>query len=230
MMNNPFNIFDKIYCIHLPQHTERLNLIEQEFKKFDMNDRVQYIHATPPDNKFTMNNMRRNPKAEFGVNISQIKAVVHAIHDQAKQPFFCEDDIVFHKDAEQIFTNVLIELPNDWELLYFGGHPRGNPANTTTFRYSKTLAKVGMMSFADSYTIKQKTLLKWFDVWSDNIGRAKDGQYDLILGDFALTHNAFCTIPLLCEQRVGYSYIGNKHDDKRDLIKRGWKNHLGENI
>lgn len=223
-MNNPFDTFDKIYCIHLPQHNERLKLIEQEFEKVGFNNRVQYIHATPPQNGFNITNMRRNPKAEFGVSLSQIKAVVHAIHDNAKQPFFCEDDIVFHTDAQQLFSNVLNELPSDWEMLYFGGHPRGKHSKAS--RYSKTLAKIGRMSFADSYCIKGHLLIKWFDMWTNNIGRPKDGMYDFILGDFAFEHNSYCTIPLLCEQRVGHSYIGNKYDDKRDLVKRGWMHHL----
>lgn len=79
-MNN-FDFFDRIYCIHLPHEQERKRLIDEQFASVGIADRVQFVHAQPPPKQFTMNNMRRAPRGEFGVNLSQIKAVVHAIND-----------------------------------------------------------------------------------------------------------------------------------------------------
>lgn len=224
-MNNPFDIFDKIYCVHLPQHTERLTLIKQEFDKFGMNDRVQYIHAKPPQGGFNISNMRRNPRAEFGVSLSQIKAIIRALHDNAQQPFFCEDDIQFTKNASHQLSEALTQLPNNWDILYFDGHPRGKHSSAS--RFSPNLAKVSKMSFASAYSIPRRNLLSFIDFWFDNIGKPKDAMFDFLLGDWASLHDAYCVHPLICSQRIGYSFIGGKTDDKTDLLKRGWKFHLG---
>ena len=143
---NPFDFFDRIYCIHIPNKKRRAS-IEVEFKRVGINGRVQYIHATPPPKGFTMSNMRRAPRGEFGVNLSQIKAIVHAISDGAKRPLFFEDDVIFHQNAHELLETSLKDLPDDWDILYMGGHPTGPIFDPQAIKFSSTLAKVGKFSF-----------------------------------------------------------------------------------
>lgn len=213
-----FEFFDRVYCIHLPNPGRR-SLIEQQFERVGMRD-VTYVHAAQPPQGFTMSNMRRSPSAEFGVNLSQIKAVMQAIDDGAEHPLFVEDDIVFHKDAGEMFIRAFQSLPFDWDVLYFGGHPRAKAQ-----RVSEHLAKVGAMSFAEAYSIRRKALTAFVDYWFDRIGKP-NAMYDFILGEFAAKRNSYCTYPLICEQPPGMSQISGTIDDKRDLVRRGWANNL----
>lgn len=225
-MNNPFDFFDHIYCIHIPNPKRRL-LIEEEFKRVGINERVQYVHASPPPAGFTMSNMRRAPRGEFGVNLSQIKAIVCAISDGAKRPLFFEDDVIFHKNTHNLLKTSLQNLPDDWDILYMGGHPTGPIFNPQATKFSDTLAKVGKFSFADSYAFNEGRAIQFFDTWCNEITRA-EAMYDFILGRFAKKHNAFCTYPLLCNQRPDISQISGKHDDKSSIVARAWTHHLGD--
>lgn len=226
-MNNPFDFFDQIYCIHIPNKIRR-PLIEAEFQRIGIADRVQYVHATPPPKNFTISNMQgRGAVGNMGVNLSQIKAVVQSIANDAKHPLFFEDDVMFHENAHELLEKSIDSLPEDWDILYMGGHPTGPIFNPQAAKFSETLAKVGKFSFADSYAFNEGRAIQFFDSWCNGITK-NDAMYDFILGQFSKNNNAFCTYPLLCNQRPNISQISGKHDDKSSIVARAWTHHLGD--
>ena len=203
-------MFDKVYCIHLP-NVDRRKLIESQID-------ATYIHADPPPSGFTMSNMRRNPRAEMGANLSHIKAVVRAIADGAKRPLFIEDDIVFRPGYKDRLTQGLDEA--DWDVLYLGGHPREK-----CFMASLNLAKVFTFSCAEAYSIRGDKLIEFHSYWCDRIGK-QNAMYDFILGEFAAKNNGYAFYPVLTDQAQMVSHIKGEIDDKRELVKRGWANNL----
>lgn len=230
-MISPFSLIDKVYCIHLP-NKERKEKIEYEFAKFEIQTTVNYIHADPPPKNFTMSNMRRNPAGEFGVNLSHIKAVVQAIEDQAHWPLFVEDDVVFADDAEERLLKIFANMPDDWTVLYLGGHPRGRPGGKTEGQLAKKInpyiAKVDHFSCAEGYVINGRNNLHLlWTYWCDLISR-NDAMYDFILSEFShQTKGGYCAYPLVVHQRKGLSGVSQKVEDKSTIVARGWANHLG---
>ena len=210
--------FDKVYCIHLP-NDKRREAIEKQFAEVGVTG-VTYIHAEPPAKDFTMNNMRRNSRMEFGCSLSHIKAAVHAIKDGAQRPIFFEDDVTFRAGTLESMSQVLKELPLNWDVLYLGGHPR-SPAQMI----SENLARVGTFSFAESYAIRGEVLMDWFSFWCSYTGQP-NAMVDMILGKFADQHNGFCVYPLITYQPPGISQISGKHDDKSGCLNKGWQNNL----
>ena len=212
-----FHYFDHVYVIHMPDPDRRMAL-EQQFRRVGIVG-AQYVYANRPKGPFTMSNMRRAPIYEFAVNLSHIKAVSHAIADGAKRPLFLEDDIVFRDDAEKILENALNALPDEWDVMYMGGHPC-EPVN----RISENLVKIGRFSFAEAYTINTHALEDFQDFWLDNIGQDK-AMYDFILSRFAMDRG-YCTYPVLTNQPPGFSHISQGNDDKTTLVERGWQNNI----
>lgn len=224
-----FNFFDRVYCIHLPHEKERRKLIEQQFQSVGIKD-VQFVGATPPPKSFSMSNMRRNSRGEFGVNLSQIKAVVQAINDSAKRPLFFEDDIYFTEDASQRLEKALTELPSDYGVFFMGGHPRGPVPARKAKKAGDVIWKIQRYSFADAYSINGNQLTAFHDYWLEHITQAQ-AMYDFILGEFAGKTNSYSVYPILCEQRPGYSAVTLQNDNKDSLIARGWAAHIGpENL
>lgn len=189
--------FDKTYVIHLPVRETKLA--------------GEMVYATPPSKGFTMSNMRRNPAAEFGVNLSHIKAIVRAMNDKAERPLFLEDDVEI--------VGSLPELPSYYDVLYLGGHPR-EPVK----RAGNNLVRVGKFSFAESYSISRKALVPFFEFWCNRIGQP-DAMYDFILGEFAAANIGYAVYPPITKQS-GDSLVAGRRDDKRELVERGWKNNL----
>ena len=224
-MSNPFDFFDRIYCIHLPNQRERHSQIKKEFESVGINN-VQFVHASPPPAKFKMSNMRRNSRGEYGVNLSQIKAVVHAISDGAERPLFFEDDIYFTEGATLNLQSALKELPDNWGVFYMGGHPRGPVPARRAVKVGETVVKIQRYSFADAYSINGNQLRNFYDYWSEHITK-DDAMYDFILGEFAGANNGYSMYPIICEQHPGISGVTLQHDNKDSIIARAWASHLG---
>jgi hypothetical protein len=176
---------------------------------------AEYVYASPPSRDFTMSNMRRNARVEFGIALSHVKAILHADGDA----LILEDDVRFLCDRKRL-DEVVSELPTSWDVCYFGGHPRG-----PTKRATKSLVKVSTFSFAEAYLISRKAQAAFLDFWLDRAGKP-DAMIDLVLGEFAARNNGYCAYPLLTEQAAVVSHVSGKVDAKSHLLVKGWANHL----
>jgi hypothetical protein len=203
-----FDLFDRVYCIHLPNDQRRKH-IESQLTGVD----VTYVHVDVPPVGFSVPNMRRNPRAEFGAGLSHIAAVVRAIADRAKRPLFIEDDVTFKTDTAD-------DEARDWDVLYLGGHPR-EPVKLV----SPGLARVRTFSCAEAYGVRGDLLPDLFAHWCNRITRP-NAMYDFILGEFAAKHDSYAFYPVITEQAPFVSHIKGEIDDKRKLVERGWQNNL----
>ena len=202
----------KVYVIHLP-NPERKAKISAELEKAGYGD-VVFVGAKKPVSGFTMSNMRRNPAAEFGCALSHLKAILTAIADNVPQALFVEDDVVFRRSD-------YFEMPEDWRVFYYGGHPR-----SPVVKVSANVYQVGLFSCAEAYLLNRESMLDFVQFWCDRAGQP-NAMFDIILGEFAAQGGGYCVYPTLTHQPPGYSQIGLKFDDKTALIERGWKNNLG---
>jgi hypothetical protein len=71
----------------------------------------------------------------------------------------------------------------------------------------------------------KQAMTAFLQFWCDRAGQP-NAMFDFILGDFATQANGYAVYPPITRQPPGWSHIGQKHDDKRDLIERGWKSNL----
>lgn len=204
-----FDLFDRVYCIHLP-NAERRKAIEREFERVGIQN-VEYVHAAAPPAQFKISNMRRAPAAEFGCALSHVKAITRALADCAAMPLFVEDDVVF-ADLQHF------GLPLNWRVLYLGGHPREKVTH-----WGANVVKVGRFSCAEAYSIREPA--RFLDFWFDRTTRP-DAMFDFVLGEYASQGESFCVYPPVTHQPPNFSQIGGKVDDKRDLIRRGWDANL----
>ena len=207
-----FDAFDKVYVVHLPNAQRGLH-ITSELERVGLG-RFKFVATEAPAKGFTVPNMRRNPRAEFGVALGHIAAIVQAIADRAERPLFLEDDVIFRVKSSP--------LPDKWDVLYLGGHPRG-PAQLV----APGIAKVGKFSCAEAYSIRGGLLVEFHRYWLSRITKP-DAMYDFILGEFAWMHDreSYAAYPVVTEQAQFVSHIKGEIDDKRELVERGWRNNL----
>jgi hypothetical protein len=200
------------YVVHLPD-AERRAVMDTELERMGL--RAEYVYADPPSRDFSMSNMRRNSRVEFGIALSHVKAILRAKGDA----LILEDDVRFLCDRARL-DEVVAELPTSWDVCYFGGHPRG-PTRPAT----KSLVKVSTFSFAEAYLISAKAQGPFLEFWLDRAGKP-DAMIDLVLGEFASKRNGYCAYPLLTEQRQVVSHVSGKVDQKAHLLAKGWAHHL----
>lgn len=212
-----FEYFDAVYCVSLPDEDRRARM-QAQFNALGIS--AKFVHAKQPHPTFTMSNMRRNPRMEFGCSLSHVAAIAAAMADGAKHPLFLEDDVVFHKDAGECFIRAFQNLPVDWDVLYFGGHPREKVT-----KLSDHLVRVGKFSCAEAYSVRGARLRDLHGFWLDRISQPH-AMWDFILGEFAAENNAYCVYPCITEQAQIRSHISGTIDDKRALMQRGWASNL----
>lgn len=186
--------FDKVYVINLPGRETALE--------------GERIFARPPRGDFLMNNMRRNGRTEFAVNLSHVKAIAHALNDGAERPLFLEDDVEF--------IRALPKLPDDYDIVFLGGHPREK-----TFSHSEGVRRVKTFSFAEAYSLSRKALLPFLDFWFDRIGQPR-AMFDFILGEFAAANKGYACYPTVTRQKDGVSQVSGKMERKDAMVERGW--------
>ena len=203
--------FDKSYCIHYPNDDRRRD-VEKQFNMVGIDP--EYVHAARPWHKFNVTNMRRNPPIEFACNMSHIKAVIKSFNDE--RPIFFEDDVVFSQDWQAELNLAFDSIPEYWDILYLGGHPR-----EATHHVGGNLYKVKTFSCAEAYAFNHGAQRRFIDFWCDHIGK-ENGMYDFILGDFAAQNHAFAIYPMITKQANVYSEIARRKDDKTALVSRGW--------
>jgi len=201
----------RVYVVHLP-NAERKAKISAELEKHGYGD-VVFVAALEPYSGFIASNMRRNPRGEFGCALSHLKAILTAITDGVDQALFVEDDVVFRKYG-------YFQIPEDWRVFYYGGHPR-----EPVVKVSENVYRVGKFSCAEAYCLNRDSMREFVQFWCDRAGQ-KDAMFDFILGEFAAQGGGYALYPTITHQPVGYSTIGGKIDDKTALIERGWRTNL----
>jgi len=217
-----------VFVVHLPNQ-ERREKIAAELAKAGFTD-VTYVSAQKPAQGFTMSNMRRNPSAEFGCSLSHLKALnVASMRGYDEPVLIIEDDVVFCDGAlekltaaiERLWTFWVASKLGKWEVLYLGGHPRGPVHEVIDGIY-----RISTFSCAEAYVVNPFAITYIVNFWLDRIGQP-NAMWDFILGEYVARHQTgYALYPTLTHQPPGWSQIGNKHDDKRDLIERGWKSNL----
>jgi len=209
-------MFDRLYVVHLPNSTRRAAMTAQLAA---LGLEATFVGAKRPTG-VGYPNFRRNPAAEFGCSLSHIKALVRALDDGAQHPLIIEDDVEFARGAMDRLRQAAQELPDDWDILYLGGHPRSDVR-----RHSANLVRVGTWSFAEAYLLPRRMLRPCIDHWLNRIGQPA-AMYDIVLGEFAAAHNGFCVHPTITQQ-VGVTQIGNADNDRKaPLVQRAWQKHL----
>lgn len=120
-------LFDEIYCLNLASRPDRMDAMNRKFKFFDLN--VQRVDAIPGKIVHGYWDMI-NKLHDYHTNENNLAcAMSHtsiwnkALASGHKKVLIFEDDIRIHRNSEQMTLNFLSEIPNEWDLLYFGYIP-----------------------------------------------------------------------------------------------------------
>lgn len=144
-MNNPFNFFDKIFCINLERRPDRWSICKTVFQYLDIESNVERLNAFDANNFTAENNIPLQEKGRFACALSHINAIKLAKERQYKNILVFEDDINLHTN-KQLTTDTLQlciqQLPPDWEIFYLSANPLGNDPYESLENYSENLCLV----------------------------------------------------------------------------------------
>jgi len=170
-----------------------------EFLKHGMNvDRFSAVDG----NAITDGHLLRG--GALGCTLSHNNIIRHASDHGIRSIFILEDDVVFDDDINVKFAEWITEVPDDWDMLYFGG----NHNTDKTEKFSPHLIKITNTYTTHAYALKET-------VYDLILKRLENMNFivDVIYSEIQKQCNAYCFSPRLAWQSPGYSDILNVHAD-----------------
>lgn len=120
---NPFDYFDKIYCINLDSRPDRWEQVQKEFEKVGIETRVTRISAVTKK-EVPYDPRPRKGKSDllgaFACSLSHFKCLQDVMENNYSNYLVFEDDVCFKDYNSESFSTALNELPDDWNVFLLG--------------------------------------------------------------------------------------------------------------
>jgi len=211
-MNNSFDYFSEIWCINLPERTDRLEHSMKEFEKAGIQDKVKIFPAI------------REPDGRVGVIKSNLAIVKSAKEKNLKNVLIFEDDVEFIVDDPQLCLEKTISQIEGikWYLFYLGANTH---QKLIKFKPNLILLKNAFAVHSMAYSnLSYDKIIKKYD------GLNKIGSYNDILDVFLaqeIQEKYIClmTNPMLTTQMNSYSDIEKRIVDY-SFIEERYKNNI----
>ena len=231
--------FDKIYVITLKRSPERQEKVRAHFKDVDfefyfgvdkMNLNMEELVQSETYDPAMAKKKHRNNKEMFlgqvACSLSHRELYKEIFAKSYQKVLIMEDDFVPATIDMNVIASIDKELPNDWELVYFGYYHNENIslkmklaqwyyAAMGFFRlikwtpsqvmklypkpFSKHLQKAGFHNTTHAYAISKTAVLKLIEAQTPVVFCADTLLTDLILSDQL---NAFITKPKIFDQEI----------------------------
>jgi len=199
-MKNPFDFFNKIYCINLDRRSDRWEKVSKEFESIEIYGRVERFSAFELD---IFEDKKRN--ACYGNHTSHAKCIKNAFSKGFNNVLIFEDDVMFLEKTIETLSGATLQLPLNWDLLYLGVNIE-RPA----YQVNKNLARLTFAYSTHAYAVNLKNVNLFMKLWEINsdIGTIhNDVSYnELIIPNF----NCLSCVPIIAIQQPSYSDIEEK--------------------
>lgn len=199
------NFFDKIYCINLDRRTDRWDEVSKLFNKHNIV--VERHSAFDGKKELTL---PYPSSSELAGAISHRDVILKAKELGLKNVLIFEDDVEMVEDVNNVFNGIKDFIPNDWDMLYFGGNHVGGliQVNQYFFKCLRTYA-------LHMYAVNEKCYDLIIKYLSDKIKWSLEGKQplkpsvaaDYFIGDLHQILNTYTIKPHLGWQKEGYSDI-----------------------
>lgn len=190
------NYFEKVFCINLDHRTDRWLSCQTQFDKFGIvAERFKGYENLIHDGIVNGN---------FGCTSSHRALLEIISYHKWERTLVLEDDFqILHDDFCDRFDRMICFVPNDWDMLYLGGHYGEAPES----RINQHVVKMKRMLTTSSYAV---TLHQARKMAPYICGPAP---IDSLYGGWHLTDNCYILQPRLMVQYGNFSDIQRRHMD-----------------
>lgn len=229
-MNNPFNFFDKIFCINLDERKDRFKECSYIFDKYEMSHKVERFSAL----KFVHQDPRFiKAMGQIGCSMSHFGVAKKAKEQNLNNYLVLEDDFYFEYEPNELFDKLnacVDQLPNSWDMFYLGGNLDSSYGRYPIEKYSDNLFKVNSCHTTHAFAVNSSlydkilkdepnndTLPDWYNKYT---------VIDVYLSKNILSqNNCFISNPILSLQRPGFSNIEQNNYDYRSWMLQNFENY-----
>lgn len=202
---NPLNeYFDKIYCINLDRRPDRWEECCEIFNKIGLE--VERFSAC--DGQLIDTGYGKVYNGELGGTITHTRLLRKIKDENLDKVLIFEDDIEFCEDFFSKFEKSLTQLPDDWDLFFFGGNHTGGYQ-----MISENIGRVFRTLALHSYAVRGKAIETLYENMIRFVGHTLCCNRQLqpsVAADFYMakiqpTLNCYSIFPNLTWQRESFS-------------------------
>lgn len=198
--------FDKIYCINLDKRTDRWEEVKNQFEKHNLQvERFSAIEGNPTGIETKI------VPGHAGCVLSHLKVIKDAKEKNYKKILVLEDDVEFIDDLQERFKIYINQVPDDWDMIYFGGNHNGIPLEMV----SDNVGRTKKTYTTHAYAIKGEDLFDVVIKTFSKLQKEVDVYYSMIQQGF----KCYVFRPHLAWQKEGFSDILNR-DVNYDFLKK----------
>jgi GR25 family glycosyltransferase involved in LPS biosynthesis len=216
--NNYLNsFFDKIYLLNLDRRNDRFFNIQNHLDK----RKIKYIRFSAIDYRnLEIKNKIYHKKftiKEHACLLSHLEIIKEAKKYNYNNILILEDDIIFHKEFNK-YTNILNEIPETWDLIYFGC---GQRENCNDVKKKKPFYKANKSRGTYAYGINK-------NIYDNLLNLLNNGIYgvlypiDILLNKIQLKGYSYVIYDNLIISDVSNSDISNKRDMNKYCLINDW--------
>lgn len=205
------DFFNKTYCINLNRRLDRWEECLIEFNKFNITNVERFI-AVDGKKLPQISNGFVTP-SRLALVLTNIKILEEAIKNNYSSILILEDDIEFNDQVNNI-EEYFKFLPDDWDMLYFGGNHNTHMGVKPPITINEKVCKLHKTYSTHCVAINKKCFQKVLDRIKN-----KDNALDVLYVELQNNLNVYSFYPVIATQRVSFSDIENKLTDYKWLIK-----------
>ena len=200
--------FDNIYCHNLSHRPDRWKSVSERFDKYGIE--VQRMEAVDGmDTKFGGQWRVLTELQQKALNRSTVLAIIRtyentikdAIENGYERILMFEDDVTFHVQFKTLVNEQMKNLPEDWDMVYFGGTRRNY--DTVGDVINKSFKKAFWVDGLFAVAVNKRVFKRLLELWAELTQPADSA---LLFGiQYDNTKRVYCSTPRLCGHDYGYS-------------------------
>lgn len=195
----------KAHIINLPHRTDRREAMIEQCQRLGIEP--VFFEATNGKEAFP-DEPRDLMKGHFGC-LDSHKRLLSSIHGTAEAHFILEDDAVLHNEILGVHLAAAMSMPEDLDLLFFGGNTFQIENAVSDYDYYFNRAHNVLCTHA--YIIRDSSIPKLLEILNSRMWKV-----DILFTEFQKVANCYITKECLAWQAVSHSDItGNVLDGNK---------------
>jgi GR25 family glycosyltransferase involved in LPS biosynthesis len=196
-------LFTKTVCINLDRRPDRWRRIQAELARhgFVSVERFPAIDGDVVEKPTYWT----HTAGAYGCLLSHVQVVSEARESGAPNVLIFEDDTVLDPDFEKKFARFIKEVPDDWDMLYFGALHKNEPV-----KISRHVARITKANSTYAYALK-------CTVFDEFIALNARAENVLDMNSYRLQQrfNCYCFMPNL-------AWVVAEYSDVQNRVERHW--------
>ena len=205
------DFFDKTYCINLERRQDRWKECLTEFNKYELSNVERYVAVDGKELPQVTSGFVT--PSRLALVLTNIKILEEAITNNYESILILEDDVEFNDQVINM-VDYFNSLPEDWDMLYFGGNHNTHVGSLPPIIINEKVCKLHRTYSTHCVAINKKAFVKIYD-------RLKkcDNALDVIYVELQKDLNVYSFYPMISTQRISYSDIEGRVTDYKWLIR-----------